>query len=148
MRWLPRRDGGSRAGRRRAKNLGVLSGLATAAATWGILGDVSEPDGWIQMVPAPRVPRGVELAIGAAGALALVAIAVALRRTAVPRATGELVTLFVLFGCITAAAWRVLSSHTYGANIGGGLILMSAPFIVAGFAIAIARVWRRLGDGA
>lgn len=118
-------------------------GLALAAAplTWWGVGPLGT--GWPDHDLGPyHVSVGIEVAIGvvalAVAAASGVAIAASVRRPA-PRAVGITTTaLLVLAGVVGAAGWRVATAGGTGANIGGGMVQLFGPTVIAGLLAAAA----------
>ena len=130
--------------------LGLISGACAATATWGLVGDVSEPGGYLRILPAPELSRPVELGMGVVGAAVVLAILALLWRSSwrrpLPKHASEIVLILTVLGVLTAGAGRVLSSRTDGANIGGGMILMVSPFALIGILVVLVRGWRHFGQ--
>ena len=129
--------------------LGLVSGVSAAAATWGLVGDVSEPGGYERILPAPELPRPVELGMSVVGASVVLAILALLwtssQRRPLHKHSREIVLTLTVLGVGTAGAGRILSSSTYGANIGGGMILLVSPFVLIGILVVLVRRWRHFG---
>lgn len=128
--------------------LGALA-LASPVLAWVLIGDVSDTD-----LPNPDYmfqPPEVSTSVG----FVVVAVAVVLvtcggatllagfRRGLL--ATMDLMAAALLLGAgiVVGFAGRVMTARVIGANIGGGIMLMFGPFIVAGLLAFSAVLWRR-----
>jgi hypothetical protein len=135
---------------RRSQALAALAAvvLATPTAVWCLMGDRSEPDGYLRMFEPPTIGRGLELVIGAMAAGTVVmggAVAARARRDGLlDRRHHRATTPLVIAGVLLAAGGRVVTSATVGANIGGGLLLLVAPFALPPLMVIGIIRWSRL----
>ena len=136
---------------RRSRALGALVGviLATPVALWCLMGDRSEPDGYLRLLEPPVIDRGLELAIGVAAAgvvlAGLAVVATASYDGVLGRADRRATIPLVLAGVFLAVGGRIVTSATYGANIGGGGLVLVAPWVLPPLLIiGVVRWWRIL----
>lgn len=123
--------------------------ISVVVIVWGLVGDLSEPRGYLQILPV-KLPAAVERALLIAAIPAslasLIALAVAFAAEVVDRRwIGVIATLLVAAVAIGFGG-RVLAAETHGANIGGGLLIMfGGPLLllVLGFAAAMSVKIRR-----
>lgn len=126
---------------------GVGLAVAAPALTWWAIGPLGGPMPDHLYGPY-RVPLALERFAGVAAILiavaAVVGIAVSARgRT--PRhsmAVGATLCL-VAAGAFGAAGWRVETAGVVGANIGGGLVWLAGPIVIAGLLVAAVRIERQ-----
>ena len=117
--------------------------VATPVVTWWVSGDLSEgvhdPDYMVRPLPLSRV---AETAIGTtAAAIALAALVVVVRsarRHEVDRRWLAVLGPLVAAGVVCGFGWRVVTAGVIGANIGGGMVMLFAPWVVLGLVIAAA----------
>jgi hypothetical protein len=123
--------------------------VGSAAVAWWAVGDVSEPDGYMQIMPAVSLTSTQTTVAGLAGLGGVAAAGwwlLGLRRRGVlPAAGRKLAVTAVAAGVATACAGRVLTAMTAGANIGGGLLMLVAPFVGIAVAVTAVRQWRAIG---
>jgi hypothetical protein len=125
--------------------------VGSAALAWWLIGDVSEIDGYMQIVPEPPL-SGVQTAVvGVAGLTGVIAAGTQLvdwyRRRLLHPAGLALAGLGFVSGIGLAGSGRILSSKTVGANIGGGMIVLAGPFVAILLAVLAIREWRALRPG-
>ena len=128
---------------------GVGLALSALPLAWWAVGSSStgdEHDFGPFLIPLP-----VLLTIGVLGILVAAACVIAiLRASAGPRPARaglapSATTLAVLTAVLTAAGGRAATAGSDGANIGGGIILLAGPLLVAGLligAVITQRAWR------
>jgi hypothetical protein len=122
--------------------------VSSSALAWWLIGDVSEVGGYMQIVPDPPI-SGMQTAvvgvIGLAGVIAAIGQLIDwYRQRLLPAAGLRLTALGFVTGIGLAVAGRILSSKTAGANIGGGLIMMAAPFVAIPLGAAVVKQWKAL----
>jgi hypothetical protein len=122
--------------------------LATPIAVWWMVGDrtttaVPDPD---YLIHPPSTGATAERRIGASAVLLGLVTASALlgatwRGRFPAKWWGVLVPLLVA-GAFCGAGWRVITAGVVGANIGGGLLLVSGvPIVVTLIGVAIVVAW-------
>ena len=62
----------------------------------------------------------------------------------IPADAGRLAAAGIALGVLTAFVLRVLSSKTDGANIGGGMLMISGPMLAVPLVVYAFRRWRSL----
>ena len=120
----------------------VVVAVAVLVATWWLIGPLDEPDGWLYIIRPPDFPGHLELAVGV---VAVVVIGSASlwaifehRSGRLPPGWSTVAALLAFAGFMTAGILRVVTAATYGANIGGGLlILFGSPFVGLSLVAAI-----------
>ena len=121
--------------------------LATLLIAWWLIGDVSERGGYLQILalPSSAAVAAVAGVIGMLIALTVVRELRTIRRTQPigPDRT-RLAASGAALGLFTAFVLRVLSSKTYGANIGGGMLVMFGPFVALAVVLYAYGRWRSL----
>lgn len=127
----------------------VVVAVAVLVATWWLIGPLDEPDGWLYILRPPNFPGHLEPAVGIA-ALGVVGLAslwviIGHRNGRLPRGWTTVAVLFAVAGFMSAGILRVVTAASYGANIGGGmLILFGSPFVAVTLAAAILKSVRLL----
>ena len=120
----------------------VLLVLVTPVVVWWIVGDVSEVSGPSAdyLFRPPSVSAATETSLGVASHLCAVVSTAMLWRAHRRRPFGRrrviAVGCLLLVGAIAGYGYRVLTAGVSGANIGGGLIILLGPVIIAGLLIA------------
>lgn len=121
--------------------------IASLFIAWWLIGDVSEPGAYQQILSltvgktASAVVGGVGVALAVAMAGAFLAIR---RREPVRRPAIGLARSAVALGVLLGFALRILSSKTDGANISGGLLILYDPVVAAAILFYAYRRWRSL----
>jgi hypothetical protein len=110
-----------------------LAGLAGGmAATVALTPELREAGGTDVIFEAPDlglVGRGVLLAVaGIAIGVIVSTFASAARTGGPPSRSAEVTAVSVGIGALAGLGYRVVTATTAGANIGGGLVLLAAPF--------------------
>jgi hypothetical protein len=105
------------------------------ATVWFVLGDVSAQEGYLSLFRPPELPRSLELVLAVVLTVTIGVKLVAVRRLHV-QGLLAMVLLAMAIGAYVGFTLRVLSSLTVGANIGGGLLMLAAPFVLVPLAIA------------
>lgn len=133
----------------------VLAGVALVVAApvvawWGV-GDLSEdvdPKYADYAMRPPHLSGSAELGLGAGAlVLALAAVAVlvvATRRGLVAGQWWGFVLPLVAIGAFAGIGYRVVTAAVVGANIGAGLVILFAPFLIVPALGFSARSWRAL----
>lgn len=108
---------------------------ASPLTTWWLVGDLSESaDAEDYIFKAPELTNAQQLAIGLAATVLLVASAAAivasLRQRRLTWVEVRPAIPLLLVGVFCGFAWRVVTARVGGANIGGGILLLSAPFFL------------------
>jgi hypothetical protein len=122
---------------------GIGLALAAPALTWWAIGPLGRQ--WPDYQYGPyRVPPLAEQVVGVVAiviaALSVLAIAVpATRRAARRTLTPFTVMCLIAAGVLGAAGWRVQTAGSVGANIGGSLLLVIGPVLIAAFLVAAVR---------
>lgn len=126
---------------------GVGLAVAVPALTWWAIGPLGR-----QMPDHEYGPYHVPLALERVAGVAAILIAVAAvagivvsTRGRTPRhsmAAGTTLCL-VAAGAFGAAGWRAETAGVVGANIGGGLVLLAGPMVIAGLLVAAVRIERQ-----
>jgi hypothetical protein len=129
---------------RRDVAVGLALPLAVAAGgllTYAATGEISEPGGQDVVLSLPQ-GRAVPAVLGLVALVLLVGHLVVRWRLPVPlpREAWYLLALSIAAGIGLGFALRVVSARTDGANIGGGLLMLSSPFVAVAL-LAIARRW-------
>ena len=132
----------------------VVVAVAVLVATWWLIGPLDEPGGWLYIVRPPDFPRHLELAVGIVAVvvigLALLWAIVAHRSGRSQRGWSTVAVLLATAGFMIAGILRVVTAASYGANIGGGmLILFGSPFVgifLAGAILMSVRLLRGTAD--
>lgn len=127
----------------------MIVAVAVLVATWWLIGPLDEPDGWLYIIRPPDVPGRLELTVGI---VALVVIGLASLWAIVEHRSGRLqrgwstvAVLLAIAGFMIAGILRVVTAASYGANIGGGiLIIFGSPFVGIFLAGAILKSVRLL----
>lgn len=124
-----------------------LTGGAISGTWW--LSGIGRYRGPDHMVGPYAMPVGVEYGVGIlALACAVVATVVSVVRPAARFGVSALAMAPLLVAVIIATgAWRVITAGGDGANIGGGIVAILAPFAVAGLLFATLAVERRSRHG-
>ena len=114
----------------------IVLAAAAPVATWSVVGDLSSPgitDPDYMFRPLD-IPGPVELVLGLVATAAVLGsvwvLVRAFHRGEVDRAWSPVVVFPAVAGVVAGFSWRVLTAGGIGANIGGGLILLGAPFVV------------------
>lgn len=124
--------------------------LLSPISAWWLVGDfsmaepASQPDYMFQPLDLAKTE---ELVLGTA-AMAATVVAAALVVGAVRRRLVTVAELLValpllIAGAFCGFAWRVMTAAVIGANIGGGMILLFAPFFLASMLGWSALQWRK-----
>jgi hypothetical protein len=114
---------------------------------WWAVGDLSVRPGSDRLdylVRPPQLPASAELAVGLAAAVLVVLTAVVVLA---PASTlrhdarwWSVLGPLVVGGAFAGVSWRIVTAGNYGANIGGGLLLLiAAPLTVALVVWTVAR---------
>lgn len=126
--------------------------LATPVATWWVVGDLTESgvdprdaDHWIS---PPSLTEATERVLGLGAAIVLliataVLVVSTFRGRVLPRWWGFALPL-VGIGVFAGWSFRVVTAGVYGANIGGGFVVLVSPIVVAAGLAVSARNWRAL----
>ena len=113
--------------------------VALPVAVWWVLGDLSEQDGYLRIAEPPPVPSALENVIGlAALCAALVTLAVLMSSKDDrdrERRWRPVFGAFLTLGVVIGFGSRILTAQTVGANIGGGLFLLAAPWAALGLTL-------------
>lgn len=127
----------------RLAGVGLVVGSALTVWAWGR--DRGGIDPWSDYIVEPPV---LDPAVGTA--LAWVAPALALGSLVVLVRAGQLgrlrrsaawtIAILVVAAVLAAAGLLVLTAGTTGANIGGGLVLLTAPVVLVGTLVAVTAV--------
>ncbi len=127
--------------------------LALPAAAYAAVGDQSStappyadhlwhPPSWSE-----RDVRAVGVAAAIVALAGLGVLVRAARRRELPRVVAVIDGLLVVAGLVVALGSRVLTAGVTGANIGGGMVLMFGPPLVAGLLVAATVTAVRRGRG-
>jgi hypothetical protein len=115
----------------------VTIAVVSPVVTWWLVGDQSEPDrpGGLDYLfrPLPLSRSQQDVIVTTAVALvatALATVLVALRRQRIRLVETRFVVPLVLVGAYCGLCWRVVTAGVIGANIGGGLGLLSLPLVL------------------
>lgn len=127
----------------RAARGALATAVGTGAFVWLAMGDISEPEGYMSMFRPPLIPRATEV-LGAVLVCAALVFHFTRIRKIHDSAYNGMSAAAALIGMFLAFTLRVLSSLTVGANIGGGLLLLVAPFVLILLAVAVFRSWLRI----
>jgi hypothetical protein len=121
--------------------------VAASLITWWFVGDISERGGYDRVIDLPQTAAAahVALAIGlVAAAGSIVATTYLIRQNGAPQNWRRYSTVSVLFGVATGYSFRVMSSRTYGSNIGGGgLILLWPALALILTLVGVVTLWSR-----
>jgi hypothetical protein len=124
---------------------------ATPVVAWWVVGDLSEdvdPQNADYMVrPPPLSPAG-QHAIGIVASVVVAAalgvlVTASVRRRIEPRWWGFALPLVAL-GICAGVSYRIVTAAVIGANIGGGMVVMTAPIVAVAALRLSARSWQRL----
>lgn len=126
--------------------------LLSPITTWWMVGDMSykgDPDLDYMFEPLP-LTSGQQVAIGATATIlsvaALTAFATGYRQGLVRRADVRVALPALLVGAYCGVGWRMTTAGGIGANIGGALVVMFAPFFLLGIVVWLGlelHRWRR-----
>jgi hypothetical protein len=122
--------------------LGGAAVITGGALTWFGWGDQSEPHGdYAGWFTPPFVDRDTEIGLALMAAVGTVLVGVLAditgRRLGRRASVWKMAVASLALGGFLGGALRIGSAATVGANIGAGLLMITAPF-VAGFLLAIA----------
>ena len=133
----------------------VVIAVVSPITTWWRVGDLScscpSRHGSLDYaIEAPTLSSTTANLIGggstAVGFVALVVVADALRRRIVAFSDIRIAIPLVAAGVYAGLAWRTETAGVIGANIGGGIMLLGAPFVGV-FLLIWAVLWRPRGLG-
>lgn len=124
--------------------------LAVTLVSWWAIGDMSERNGYSQLLDLPQSVTASRIALAFGLVVALIALGAGwiLRRRvgSLPAMSSVVLIAAVAFGVVSGVSLRVTSSRTDGANIGGGLLALVWPVAaLAAGAVAGFAVWRMSG---
>jgi hypothetical protein len=135
---------------RRASLLLPTAGIAlsTPFLVWFAIGDVSfRGSGGVGLShgygPYQVGPESGKVVGGVAAVVAAVAVAVLVMRTrqgVADRRSWAVVAALAGAGSVGAAGWRILTAGGVGANIGGGMVLVSGPVLIAGLLVVAVKL--------
>lgn len=112
-----------------------------------MVGDLSEPGGYQRILTPPelgaRAAHGVAVVTVGVLVAGTVAVVAAWRDRTLDWRDGRAALPLLAAGVLGAVGGRVLTAASYGANIGGGMVLLAAPFVLLPLLVAGARGWRR-----
>lgn len=129
--------------------------LATPVTTWWMVGDMtasgvdpSDADYWVS---PPSLTGSTELGLGSGAAIVLlsamaVLVVSTLRGRLSPRWWGFALPLVGL-GLFIGWSFRVVTAGVYGANLGGGFVVLVSPIVTSAALVVSARNWRALTAG-
>lgn len=102
------------------------------------------------MVGPYAVPLGLEYAVGVVAIAAGIgaAIASAVGPSARSGMSAQAIAMLLMTAMLATWSWRVITAGGDGANIGGGLAAMLAPFAVAALLFATVNAEQRSRNGA
>lgn len=125
--------------------------LALALISWWMFGDLSERHGYMTIIDLPQSASAAHVAaiLGLVIGLASMAVGWCVRRRfgELPGSASVALIVAILFGIATGFSFRLMSSRSYGANIGGGglMLVWPASALLLGGLGAFA-VWRMAGQ--
>jgi len=120
----------------------VTLALAAPFLTWWAVGDLStsnaaDPDhAWGPYHLDPHLELLVGALAAALGLASVIALGVQVRRDRPCRRTWIGGGCLCLAGVIAGAAWRVATAGVDGSNIGGGVVALAAPLLIAGLLVS------------
>jgi hypothetical protein len=122
--------------------------VSSPVVTWWLVGDLAEParrGGLDYMFEPPSLSRAQETAIGVAALTVAIAaacvVAISVRRNGVRLIESRFALPLVIVGVYVGWCWRVMTAGVVGANIGGGLAMLSLPVVVVG-GVLWSALWR------
>jgi di/tricarboxylate transporter len=123
--------------------------IASSLIAWWAIGDLSEKNGYLQLIDLPQTATAAHIALAGgviAAFITITAVLVMHRRRQTPSAWKTIVIVATLFGIATAYSFRIMSSRAYGANIGGGGLSILWPTVALALGIGGGRsLWRIAG---
>lgn len=134
-----------------AWELAVGPWLAMALISWWPIGDLSERNGYMTIIDLPQRASSAQAAAVVGLVVGVVAIAVGwwVRRRfgELPGSASVVLIAAILFGIVTGFSFRLMSSRSYGANIGGGALMFVWPAMALLFGgVGAFVVWRMAGQ--
>jgi hypothetical protein len=122
--------------------------FATPFLVWFAIGDVSfRGSGGVGLFyewgPYQVGPESGYVLVGVAGVILAAGVALLVLRTRegeVDRRLWWVAVVLAAAGSLGAAAWRVMTAGVVGANIGGGMVLLVGPVLIAGLLVLAVRL--------